>query len=166
METEMAKTAKGLVWKWVLGLSLALNLLVAGVFAGAAWRHSGDIRADKRGAPSIERYGAPFVRALPRDAKRELNRRLRAQTEGLPSRAERRDMYQQMVGFLREDTFDPNKIAPLFAVQKDAAQGIMGVAQTEWLSIVADMSVAERNEVADRLEQSLERRRQKDKKRP
>jgi uncharacterized membrane protein len=148
---------KGRLVKWVLALSLALNLVIIGLVAGAAMRFSGAHDEGRFRGPAEHSYGAPFVRALPREAKRELQRSLRAQAPQLPSRAERRASYGQMVQVLRQEPFDPAQAQAIFEQQSNAAQSLRDRAQTAWLELVSAMSPAERAEVAQRLEQGLER---------
>ena len=48
-------------WKVLLGASLALNIAVAGVLAGAFWRHSPEHRSDAGGSRQAM---SPYFRAL------------------------------------------------------------------------------------------------------
>lgn len=165
MQDETPKRGKGRAFKWVLGLSLALNLLVIGAIAGAALRYGGDRGAGVKGPPGIHSYGAPFVRALPREARRAFHRELRSRG-GLPSRADRRAVYDEMALLLRQDPFEPEAIRDLLARQQQVAQGVQQQAHEAWLALVTRMTPAERAAVAERLQDSLRKRRHRDKKRP
>ena len=164
LQTPKRATSRGL--KWAFGISLALNLVFIGVFAGAALRFAGGEHGERKAGPRGQSYGAPFVRALPREDRRKLHRALRADNDGLPSRAERRVLQQQLIDVMRAATFDPTRVEALFETQNDAARQVLGKAQNAWLDIVREMSDAERAGVADRLEERLNRRGRKGSKRP
>ena len=161
MENETSKRPVGRGLKWALGLSLALNLVIVGFLAGAVLRHAGDDRKDR--GPTLQSYGAPFVRALPRDAKHKLRAALRKE---LPSRQDRRRLYEKLLETLRADDFDAEAARDVFATQTDAAQSVQERAQNAWIALVSDMTVAERAAVADRLEETLKRRGKKRERRP
>ena len=157
-------------WKWALALSLALNLIFVGFLAGAAMRFGGEDMRDRRDGPRGQAgpmlSGEPFVRALPRDERRALARRLRDENFGLPSREERRALYARMIDLLRADPFDAEAVREVLQTQAKAAQDVQALAQAGWIEIIAGMSAAERAEVAEHLEERLDRRREKDKTRP
>lgn len=147
--------------KWALALSLALNLLILGFVGGAAWRFAGPGAGDRRWAPAPVISGILYVRALPREAQRELGREVRKQTADLPNRRERRAAFRQMLTLLRAQDFDAEAARAILSQQAAEASRVQAVAQDGWLDIVMGMSVAERAEVADRLERGLKRRHDK-----
>ncbi|MCX7560844.1 periplasmic heavy metal sensor [Sulfitobacter sp. F26204] len=157
-EIDSSKHARARGLKWAFGISLALNLVFIGVFAGAALRLAGHERGGHKMGQRMPSYGAPFVRALPRADQHRLNNLLKAHGGGLPSRAERRVLHQQLIDEMRASPFDADRVAGLFMAQNKAAQQVMGKAQDAWLEIVREMTVAERAAVADRLEERLMRR--------
>ena len=142
---------------WLLGVSLALNLLVIGAFAGAAYRHAGGPGA--RGEPpGVRGYGSPYVQALPREARRELGRALRGGSEGKAmSRAARRALYDEMLVALRRDPFDPAAAEAVLQAQRTAVDGVQRRAHSAWLAEIAGMDAAARADYADTLEEVLER---------
>lgn len=143
---------KGRKWRWILGLSLGLNLVFVGLFAGAALRFSGGERQMEKPRMSVQGYAAPYVRALPNDARRALGRQLRAEEGGRGNgRAARRQAYQQMVEALRAAPFDIVKVEALLSAQAQRASGAINTAQSLWLEQVAQMSPAERSAYVDRL---------------
>lgn len=142
--------------RWVIGLSLALNLVFIGVFAGAALRFQRDGGAARASAPPIQSYGAPLARSLPREARRELIMGMR-KMPGMPNRRERRALYQEMLTALRANPFDAAQVEAIFARQGDVAQKVQTFATGRWLSLVSEMTPAERLVVADRLEEALRR---------
>ena len=143
--------------KWALGLSLALNLIIVGFVAGAIWRFAGPHAPDRMVRDGGANYGTAFVRSLPPRAQRQLHRSLRREAGTLPSRAERRGLYREMLTLLRADTFDAVAVEAIFATQAQTAQRVQTRAQAGWLEIVGGMTREERWEVAARLEAALRR---------
>lgn len=145
--------------KWVLGLSLAFNLLVLGAVGGAAFRHMGDgpKRWDRGGGPSVQAYGAPYMRALPPEARRMVNEALREGRRSLPSRAERKADFAQILTLLRSNPLDEDAVQAVFAKQRQSALDVQAAAQGHWLKVVQEMSAEERATLADRLETALKR---------
>ncbi len=156
-KNEVRRMSRG--WKWVLGLSLALNLLIIGAIGGTMWRFNTKDGGDRRGHIEALASGVPYVRALPRDARRALNRKLRDDRADLPPRSERRALFQQMIETLRADPFDVDAARAILAAQAETAQTVQSRAQAGWLEIVGEMSAEERAEVANRLEEGLKKRR-------
>jgi uncharacterized membrane protein len=157
METpQTRRTGRGL--KWALGISLALNLLVVGAIGGAMLRHSGyGPEKGPRGFASVYGYGAPYMRALPPEARKLVNEAVRAGLRELPSLSERQAHLKEMMVLLRADPFDPEAVSALFDVQRAAAITVQSAAQQHWLKVVGEMSPEERGVLADRLEKALKR---------
>lgn len=146
-------------WRWVFGASLALNFVFIGMFAGAALRKAGDAPRSDGARISVQGYAAPYVRALPPDARRALGRQLRAGDVGArSSRAVRRMAYQQMAEAVRAAPFDLARVQAILEQQSQSAAGIMMSAQSLWLEQIAGMSDGERAAYADRLEEVLAKR--------
>lgn len=156
-DEHVEKSRKGRGLKWALGLSLALNLIIVGFVAGAIWRFTGPEAPHRQWRGDTTSYGTPFVRALPREAKRAMYRQIREDAKSLPSRADRRALYQDVLSELRADTFDRAAIEGLFAQQAETAQAVLKQAQSGWIDIVSQMDPDERRAVATRLEEALNR---------
>lgn len=156
-KSDVRRMSRG--WKWVLGLSLALNLLIVGAIGGTIWRFNAKDGGDRRGHIEALASGVPYVRALPRDARRALGRKLRRDRADLPQRSERRALYQQMIDTLRQEPFDADAASEILATQAETAQTVQARAQSGWLEIVTEMNPEERAEVAERLEEGLKKRR-------
>ncbi len=140
--------------RWVLGLSLALNLIVVGFLAGAAFR----LREGGPGAlPDPRHYGTAYVRALPREDRRALRRALRREARDLVGRAERRAHYAAILEALRRESLAPTELETILAEQARTAEGLQTRAQRLWLGVVLEMSPAERAAYADALEAELAR---------
>jgi len=142
------KPRLSLTLRVVFALSLGLNLLVAGVVAGAWWR----------GAPHDgPRAGGPaaLYLALPREERRALRAELRGtiDRDSLHLRA-------PLMAALRADPFDPGALAATLAAQSDALAQAQTRMRALWLDRIAAMSPAERAAYADRLQAVWERQRQ------
>jgi uncharacterized membrane protein len=158
---------KGRRWRWILGVSLALNFVFIGLFAGAALRHAGDEPRSDRSRVSVQGYAAPYVRALPPEARRALGQKLRRGDIGERSnRAARRMAYEQMTEAMRAAPFDIARVQAILERQSQSAAGIMLSAQALWLEQIAGMSDVERAAYADRLEEVLAKRGSHKSKRP
>lgn len=154
-----ARVPRGM--KIMLGLSLALNLLVVGVVAGAVMRGGGPARG-----PAVTTYAMPYVRALPGADRRAIFRELRsAEVDGLPDHATRKALYADMIAALGADTFDQATIDAILAQQSTASVAVMKAAQQAWIGRVAKMSNAERHAYAEQVREVLDRRRNHDNKR-
>ncbi|NNE53559.1 MAG: periplasmic heavy metal sensor [Sulfitobacter sp.] len=140
--------------RWVLGLSLALNLIFVGFVVGAAFR----FRDGGPGAtPHPGAYAAAYVRALPRSDQRALRRALRREARPLVNRVERRAQYEAVLSALRAADFDPVAVKAALDRQAQMAQGIQRGAQRVWLERISAMTAAERAAYADRVEALLRR---------
>ncbi len=141
--------------KLILAVSLALNLLFVGLFAGAALRHGGGKGGP--GGPLLRSYGAPYMQALPRADRKALNAALR-QAGAIPNRKARAALYGEVLAGLRVNPFDSRAVADLMAKQQATVTGVQQAAQGAWIKIVSDMSPTARAAYADALEQRLQQR--------
>ena len=149
---------------WILGVSLAVNLLFVGLIGGAAYRFAeGPGAGPHRGGPGKRDFGAPYVWALPEAHKQAFHQQMRQERGGtaLPSRAERRQFYNQIILVLRSENFTEAEMHQAFAAQRDAILGVQQTAQMVWIRQVGQMSLAERMETADRLEEKVNRHKNK-----
>ncbi|MDG4648610.1 periplasmic heavy metal sensor [Roseibacterium sp. SDUM158017] len=151
-ETDRAPRRTGRGIKIALAVSLALNLLVAGLVAGAMLAHGG--RGD---APAIRMLGlGPFALALPREGRDEVRERLAEGMTGL--RAERARIGSslgQVRRALLAEPFDREAAARALAASRDAAAALQAGGHAALLDTLAGMSLDERERVADRLGRAL-----------
>lgn len=159
----MEKSGSMRKWRWVLGLSLALNLLVIGTFAGAAWRHAG-----KKNAPhhaGVSGSGSFYMRSLPNPERQEFYKTLRQQQpEDRGARREvRRAQVQGVVDALMAEPFDPSAVQALLEGQRTSALARQDAVQAVWLDVVARMDAPTRQAYAtallERAEQHGKRKR-------
>jgi hypothetical protein len=160
------------------GLSLALNLAIAGLVVGAAGRDRWDDRrsaaADGGGphgdaghvtgrAADRDNPGgmalSPYAAALPPSDRRALGREViaRVRSEGIGLR-DLRASVETLVTALRADPYRPEAVAAELARQRAALTRLQEVSQDAVLGRVAQMSAEERRAFADRIEDGLRRR--------
>ncbi|WP_299604501.1 periplasmic heavy metal sensor [uncultured Tateyamaria sp.] len=136
------------VWvKILLGLSLAINLGIAGLVGGIAL--SGGPLGGK--GPGMG-YAMPYVLALPQEDRRAVFGVVRGNRD-LPGRGVRRAVYGEMVALLKADTFDRAAVTAILERQARGVEQVQSVAQDEWLDRVAAMSDEERRAYAERVEE-------------
>ncbi|PTN01643.1 putative membrane protein [Rhodovulum imhoffii] len=142
----------------VLSLSLALNLLVAGLVVGAVLSHANGVRHAVPGAHSrISDYG-PYTRALSDTDRRELRARMRTQSDRLrDNRQAVREGFTRLLSALRSETLDPEQVKQILEEQHarvdDQGRFIRGLLVQQ----IAEMTPGERAAFADRLERMMHR---------
>jgi len=135
----------------VLGVSLALNLAVAGLGLGAAIRFGGPDRAARPPLP----LGAMLYRELPREDRRALrDDRLGPR----PEREERRRAeIAELDAALRAVPFDPTRVEGFLAAQSLQRDALEQALRAAWLTRVSKMSDSARAAYADRLAEEMAR---------
>ena len=146
--------------RWLVPLlfvSLAVNLLVVGVVAGAMFspdgpRHWGG--EDHRALRGV--VGEPFFRALPVRERRALVRDAAANHDRMrESRASLQERLDAFLMAIRSDPFDADQVARLLADQRQAAIGRQELGEELLLNRLAGMSAEDRASYADALEERL-----------
>ncbi len=160
-ESEVTKS-RGPRWmKILLGVSLALNLAVAGLVAGALLRPDGAGDRFSRG-PGLGAFGAPYMLALPKEDRRAVFGALRkGSKEQLPNRRARREMFDKVLTTLRATPFDAAALESVVTSQAAVSVTVQRRAQDAWLEVVAGMDDAERARYADAVEEFLKRGRKR-----
>ncbi|WP_424833161.1 periplasmic heavy metal sensor [Ruegeria sp.] len=134
----------------LLVISLAVNLLVAGMILGTALRFKDGDRA--RIPPG---FGPALYHALPKSDQKALRGELSAmRSKGSLRRGE--DFGALSVA-LRSVPFDPNAVVLLLEQQAATTAELQEALHLEWLARVAEMSDEERAAYADRLEDVVKR---------
>lgn len=140
----------------VLILSLAANLLVVGIVAGAMLSPDGPRRGgdDQRAIRGV--LGEPFIRALPPAERRAMVRdvfgnrdKFREGREALRSRV------QRFLAALRAETFDRAELERLLGEQREAASRRQDLGEQLLLDRLEAMTQAERAAYADALTEQL-----------
>ncbi len=137
----------------LLFLSLAANLVIVGLVAGAM------MGKQKGGKPPRDAdFMGAYTRALPQEDRRAIGRAIREhhRLSGI-TRQVARQKFQQMLTILRATPFDEAAMQEQMAAQAKAAFDRREAAQQFWLERIAAMSDAERQDYADQIEAQLKR---------
>ena len=136
----------------VLAVSVALNLAVAGLFAGSFLKDHED--GGPRGVREIG-FG-PFSEALSREDRKALRRALLARMpEMRQARQAAAQDAQTLLGVLRADPFDPAQLAAVLEVQRVRMAARFEVGQSLMRDLLVAMTPEARRAFADRLEKRL-----------
>jgi len=130
-------------WRIVLLASLAVNLLVVGLVAGALLD-----RDDRR--PGFR--GQPLVSALPDADRAALRDEL-----GRPDREDRRARFRALLDAIRAEPFDAAALRDLLATERARGQDRAARFETAIIARLSGMDAAARADYARRLEQMIRR---------
>ena len=154
----MSQTPKPGLRPWlkiVLALSLALNLAVIGVGAGAAWRyhdapHGSKHRRDK--PPMLGRF-------IFKDIGRQEMHRLLKQHEGDSQSAadRRRAEMDQMITLLQAEKLDRTAVAAVLEAHIVETHQFLRLVVDVWGQRLEGLSLTERRRLAERMQHQLER---------
>ena len=142
-------------WKVLLGASLALNIAVAGVLAGAFWRHSPEHRSDAGGSRQAM---SPYFRALEPEQRRAISKQLRAGRDE-KSKLAAQTQFEAAIRLLRQTPFRAAEFDAVMQQQIIGATQRLQRAQSNLSASIVGMSAQERGAYADRLEAALQHRR-------
>ena len=138
----------------VLVLSLALNLLLAGLIVGA-------VASGRGGAPM--RFQAdlgPVAQVIPREDRAQIGREIRRELgRSGPSRRELGRTLDQIAAALEAETFDPQGFEVLIRSQQAWQDRVRDVALGAVTRHLATLSVDERRGIAAALRAQLQQRR-------
>lgn len=134
-----------------LVVSLALNLLVAGVLIGMA------LRGTPPGGPSRDIAIGPFAAAFAPEDREALRRAFIARSLGEGGRRERREDMRALLGALRAEPFDAEAAHDVFLRLSARMKGRLDTGFALIEERIAAMPGAERQAFADRLEQEFRR---------
>lgn len=141
-----------------LAISLGLNLMIAGLVAGAWWSGgppgSGP-RAGAGGGPGF----SPLTRALSDEDRAATRQALRDRGSALRrSRKEDRTEMARLVTALRAEPFDVTAVEEVFASQRSRASDRVAIGQAVLFERISAMSAADRAAFADRVEEEMAKR--------
>lgn len=152
----MSDTPRARRWlKIALFASLALNLAVVGLFAGAILRDGPPHRGDR----SARHEGFLYFRAFTEDQQRELRRAFRGATVGeVRPREDRKafrarflEGYERAATALRQQPFDREALAQVLEAQSERARQGRARGEQVLLDYLAGLSPEDRAAYADRL---------------
>ena len=148
--TAPSRGGRGL--RWALGLSLALNLAVVGMVAGAMLRDGHGMR----GAMVRDLGFGVFSEALSREDRRALRAALFERApEMREMRRQRQEDMQALVAILRSEPFDAAALAARMAEQEARLAAQLRLGQALLQDRIAGMTPEARRGFADRLEAGL-----------
>jgi uncharacterized membrane protein len=154
-ETPKAK-APGRGLKTALVVSLAVNLLVAGIVGGAVLSH-GD-----RGAHDMRRdvgFG-PYTEALSREDRAALFKAFMAASPGFRDmRREVRQDFSRLVGALRAEPWDASAVEAVIDAQTTRTAERLDLGRRLLIERIVQMSPEQRRAFADRIEAAPRRER-------
>ncbi len=144
--------------RWLMPLlftSLAVNLLILGIFLGAMLSPDGPRqRGEERAVRGV--VGEPFFRALPKEERRALiGDVLRNRQQIRENRESLRQRFEAFLVALRADPFQPEEISRLMAEQRDTAVKRQEFGETLLLNRLQSMTPQQRADYADALEEAL-----------
>jgi uncharacterized membrane protein len=140
-------------WRWLLVVSLAINLAVAGLFAG--WVITGRAGGPPRG---FDLAIGPFARALDREDRRWIMREL---TEGREahaprSAADRAADRQAIVAAVSTEPFDAAALGQAMDEMRERGDSLQRATQAALVARIAAMTPEQRAAFAARLATELD----------
>lgn len=152
-------------WPWTriaLVVSLGVNLLVVGAVAGALLSGGPDPRgtAERRAEKGLPI--GPYGRAFSQQDRAELRRAFEARKPLFEqSRRDMRAVAGEIANIVRADPFDPAALKAAFGQQSTLQQAVRAEGQTLLIERLTNMSAAERQAFAEKLEAGLKRGRRR-----
>lgn len=149
------KSSTGRGIKLVLAASLTLNLVIAGLVAGAYFGRSRDFAPNT--AMSDVGMG-PFISALPSDVRRKMGAELVERAGSLrENRRVLQEQFDTMLALLRADKLDLEQVRAISEAQSAKLGERQQMGRELLFAQIGAMSADERRAYADRLEERLKR---------
>lgn len=145
--------------KLLLGVSLALNLAVAGLVAGHALRDWRDRPyAAAAGEAGLDRRQARLLSMVPA-AEREAAKQVLLGRQGEIDRArnEMREAHMALIDAIRADPLDPERLEQALARRNEASGAYWRIGSEQVVEIARKLDAEERAVLADRLEERTRR---------
>jgi len=163
MSSEREQTGWSVAPGWmklILILSLSANVAVAGLVGGTAIRHwQFDSRDSRwRNEPGMDRQQSRILRMVP-EARREDARviLLARQDEYKAARLALQKAQQAVVEAIRQDPLDTDRLDAALAERQAVSSRLWGIGYEQMAAIALHLNVAERAELAQRLEERTRR---------
>jgi uncharacterized membrane protein len=154
------RAAGGGWMKVLLVVSLALNLLVAGLVVGASLRHHDrdDGRMRERAEVPRDFVRSPLLSALAAEDRRAVGRELMGAEGSIrENRADLRARFERLLVALRAEPFDRTAVEAILDEQRAVGARRLERAEDAVLDRLSAMSPEARAAYADRLDRSLRR---------
>lgn len=136
--------------------SLALNLLVVGLVAGALLRGGPFRDGSPHGREPVTPYTSAFAEDQRRDLRRALGRAFRQDHDKAPA-SDLVDSYQEALQLLRSEPFDSAAMSAILRRQAELTDKRRRAGEGILADYIAGLSAEERRAYADRLEEEVER---------
>ncbi|OIQ46214.1 MAG: hypothetical protein BM558_00085 [Roseobacter sp. MedPE-SW] len=153
MKSEQNRTPGSGMRPWlkgVLALSLALNLIVVGIGAGAAWRFHGSGHK-MEGPPMLSRFIFKDM------GGREVHRLVLKQAgETGNVRNRRRAEMEQIIALIRAKELDVTAVRSIVEAHIVENNGLMRTVAEAWEQRLEGLSLKERSELADRMQHRID----------
>ncbi len=148
-------TKKALPWMRILLVaSLAANLLIVGVVAGAMW--SGGPKTVKRDPGGRGIVAGPYGRAFSKEDRAEIRRSFEERKPWFDeTRRKMRGFGQEIATAVRVEPFDGDAIRAILVRQREIQNALQDEGQNLMLERVEAMTPEQRAAFADRLEKAL-----------
>ncbi|MEL7468089.1 MAG: periplasmic heavy metal sensor [Pseudomonadota bacterium] len=151
-----SKRGGGPPWvKIVLILSLAANLVIAGLYAG----HVMNRDEPKRGADNQIRWIIKLVPEARRDFTKEHFRKIRDDVRA--ARLKRVDHMAAIVDAIRVQPYTTDALEAALQARRDGSQSRQVIVQSHLVTLLNEFTDAERTEFADNLEMYLQKLRER-----
>lgn len=142
-----------------LAVSVALNLGILGMMAGAWFNHVGP---GGRSGDFRDLGFGPFTEALSHDDRAALRKAFIAKMPDMrEARRAMRQTQQDLLAALRADPFDRARLETVLAIQSDRSASQLAMGQSLLKDLLVQMTPEARHSFADRLEERLSRGRDK-----
>lgn len=152
-DPNMTQPGTSRLFRGILIVSLALNLVIVGLVAGAALSGRWD-----KGPRGFDLAAGPVAAALLPEDRQAIRDSLRREGSYLrPPRAQIMAQITEILESLRQDTFDSQALERFFEVTHQRGETLRRNAQDALIRQVISMTPQERLAFADRLEQELMR---------
>ena len=157
--TEPKIKSAGIWVKVVLFTSLAMNLLIVGMVAGAVLRGGPGANRAELNRSAIRDLGlGPFGQALSLDSKRDIGRAMKGRGDELrENRQEIRAQIDTLLTVLRQTPYQSETVREILTEQQHRLIQRQDIGRELLISNLESMGPAARAEYADRLEKSLRR---------
>lgn len=150
---KMAQDAKPRkIWRIVMGLSLAINLLFIGLIGGAF------LRGQDSQPRGFDLQLGPLTDALSREDRRKIGQQIRRDVmRSGQSRRDRRVAFEELVSAVEAEPFDPQRLIAVIEEQQDASHDLRQTALTSFVTHLSQMTAQERKDFAQRLREGVQR---------
>ena len=147
----------GFRWgKGLLFISLAANLLIVGMVAGAVYRNGGPPARHAEQPPLRDLGYGPYGRALSQDDRRDIDRAMAERSGDLnANRDEFRVQIKALLKALRTSPYDGKTVGAIIGAQQERLLQRQDIGRVLLLEQIENMSDDERSKFANRLARSL-----------